>query len=128
MVFLCLEACIGDDRDVPSSYIQPELMKKILYECYVADAYNAERARSDQRLHLEKENVVYYKKILDNYGVDSKKFFASMNYYTTHPKAFNDLTDSLNNFAKRMGASQMHLPENTNHGDHRRHIAKPIRD
>jgi hypothetical protein len=95
-------SCIGDERDVPAKYIQPEQMKKILYEYYVADAYNAERIYRDQSLQLQKENITFYKKILDNYGVDQKRFFESMDYYTSHPKILNELTDSLNNYARRI--------------------------
>ncbi len=126
MIIFSFQACIGDERDVPSVFIQPQEMKKILYECYVADAYNAERIYRDHTLHMQKENVAYYKKILDNYGVSQKKFFASMDYYNSHPKAFSELADSLNNYAKRMGEIKMHLPENSNNGHHLRDIRKSI--
>ncbi len=122
---LVLSACIGDERNVPSSYIQQEDMKKILYELYVADAYNAERIYRDQTLQLQSENVTYYKKILGNYGVDQKNFFSSMEYYKAHPKIFQELADSLNNYAKRMGDVNIPHPENTNNGHHFRHIRKP---
>jgi hypothetical protein len=77
-------------------------------------------------LQLQKENVAYYKKILDNYGVDQKKFFVSMDYYTSHPKVFSELADSLNNYANRMGEIKIQLPENINNGHHLRHIKKSI--
>jgi hypothetical protein len=102
---------MGDERAVPSSFIQPEQMKKILYECYVADAYNAERIYRDPALQIQKENVSYYKRILDNYGVDSARFFASMKYYTTHARIFSELTDSLSRYAQQMGEIKVELSE-----------------
>lgn len=122
--FLFFQGCISDSKDVPSSFVQPEEMKKILYECYVADALNTERINRDQNLQLQKENIAYYKKIMDNYGVDQKKFFASIEYYNAHPKLFSELADSLDVYAKRMGDIKINLPENTNNGHHLRHLRK----
>lgn len=97
-----MTACISDSLKVPNKYIQPEKMKLLLFDLYIADALNGERLVRDISLDRRVENQQYYSRIFQNYGITYDQFSASFEYYEQRPVLFDALTDSLNVYAQKM--------------------------
>jgi hypothetical protein len=83
-------------------YLQPEKMKLILFDLYLADALNGEKVAKDFSLDRRVENQQYYRRIFDNYSITYDQFSASFEYYVQRPALFDALTDSLNVYAQKM--------------------------
>jgi hypothetical protein len=124
----CCLSCISENDTVPSRYIQPEKMKKIMYDMYLADELNAMRIEKDIQLDRSLENRQYYQNIFANYGVSREQFLSSLDYYMKHPKLFDVLTDSLNVYSQKMitqGLSDN--PQKIKDGNNLKDTARPVR-
>jgi Neuraminidase (sialidase) len=121
-------SCIRSDKQVPSKYIQPDKMKFILYDMYLADAFNSERLVRDRTLNHQTETVNYYKQILRNHGFSDKQFFESMDYYKKHPAIYRELTDSLQQYGQKLiGKNLNEKSPAKNHGNNLKDTARPAR-
>jgi len=128
VVFSFFTACIPKNNHVPHEYIQPEQMKRVLYEMYLADAFNSERLVRERTLNHQTETVNYYQQILRNHGIARDKFFKSLDYYKKHPAVYRELTDSLQQFGQRMiGKNLNEISTNNTYGNNLKDTGGPLR-
>lgn len=127
--FILIVSCIPQDKQVPDVYIQPDKMKLLLYDMYLADAYNSERLVRDRTLNHQTETVSYYRRILKNHGISNQQFFKSLHYYKIHPELYSVLTDSLEQYAQRkIGKPLRDELTEKKHGNNLKDTARPTRN
>ena len=125
-----LFACGGNTTQVPSRLLQPDSMKVVLHELFLADALNGERVNRLPGLDRGLENKKYYQRIFELHNIDYEKFNESLQYYLDHPVLFNALTDSLSAYSGRISSLNPPPPptEKIQYGNHFKDSARSIRD
>lgn len=89
MVFFLLFGC---KSPVPKDIIQPDDMRKILYDIHIADGYVNTIPMPDS---AKKVAASFYKGIYKKYGIDSAAYSKSMNFYYTHPDLMSSMYDKI---------------------------------
>ena len=125
-----IDAC-GDANTtkVPGSLLQPDSMKVILHELYIADALNNERVARLGGLDHYSENKAYYQRIFELHNTRYEVFKESLDFYLEHPALFNTLTDSLAAYSNRL--MSLHTPVRTEiiqHGNNIQDTARSMRN
>ena len=114
---------------VPGRLLQPDSMKVVLHELYLADALNNERVARLGSMDHNAENHAYYQRIFELHGTRYEVFKESLDFYLEHPALFNTLTDSLAAYANRL--TSLNAPVSTEiiqHGNNIKDSARSIRD
>ena len=101
-------SCSGKNK-VPPEIIQPNKMKKLLWDVIQAQALATETARKDSTVNEVAENKILTQKIFDIYKIRSKDFDQSYSWYTSHPDVMRIIVDSLN--AEKQRESQLEQQE-----------------
>jgi hypothetical protein len=124
-----LLSCTDDKKSYVHSEILPsDTVKLVLYELYLADEINASRDEKDTSLQREKETLAYYRKVFEDHRTSYEQFMKSMHYYMEDPKRFNAMTDSLNQYARKMSAAGVaKFINKTIHGNHFKDTARSLR-
>lgn len=96
-------ACSQSEK-IPEGIVQPEQLKQVFFDLYLADAVNTERKLRDSSLQLQFENKRDFLRVLQLHGLNRDKFQKSFDYYKQHPQLLKRVTDSLAAFAARRSA------------------------
>lgn len=114
---------------VPGSLLQPDSMKVILHELYIADALNNERVARLGGMDHYAENHTYYQRIFELHNTRYEAFKESLDFYLDHPALFNTLTDSLAAYSGRMISLNAPVTtEKIQHGNNIQDSARSVRD
>jgi hypothetical protein len=127
---LFIYAC-GDTNTtkVPGRLLQPDSMKVLLHELYLADALNNERVARVGGLDHNAENYAYYQRIFELHGTNYEVFKESLDFYLEHPALFNTLTDSLAAYTDRLSSLSTPITsEIIPHGNNIKDSARSIRN
>lgn len=85
---------------IPRKYIQPDEMKKIMWEMMFADKLTTHASGS--RLVLTDSMSRAYSEVLKFHRVSKEKFVRSLRYYESDPEMQKALYDSIYNYGSRM--------------------------
>ena len=92
-ILIFLSACKPAAPTVPSKFIQPDKMKMVLSDMFIADAISSNRAMGGTN---EKQfTSQYYATIYKNYGITQDEFAKSYKFYEDNPVLLNKLYDEV---------------------------------
>jgi hypothetical protein len=89
---LCFSLICCKSKSVPETLIQPDKMKKILYDIHIVDGYISTIGTPDS---ARKVSAAYYKGIYKKFKVDSVTYTKSMDYYYKHPDLLTEMYDDI---------------------------------
>lgn len=102
--FVVLLIACSQSQKIPDGIAQPEQLKQVIFDLYLADAVNTERKLKDTSLQIQVENKRDFLRVLQLHGLNREKFQKSLAYYKQHPQLMKQVTDSLSAFATRRSA------------------------
>ncbi len=85
----CVYAC---KPGIPKEIMQPDQMRKVLFDVHVVDGYVSTLPNRDTARVIA---GVYLKGVYKKYGIDSALYEKSMNYYYTRPDLLKKIYDAL---------------------------------
>jgi predicted component of type VI protein secretion system len=94
----------SQSEKIPADVLQPEQLKQVFFDLYLADAVNTDRKLRDTSLQLQSESKRDFLRVLELHGLNPKTFQKSFDYYKKHPQLMKRVTDSLAAFAARRSA------------------------
>ncbi len=77
---------------IPKDIIQPDQMRKVLFDIHVVDGYITTITNSDSAKLVASS---YYKGIYKKFGIDSALYAKSMEYYYNHPAVMEKIYEQL---------------------------------
>src|SRR5689334_13977973 len=86
-----LFACTG--KQVPADIIQPEEMKKIIWDITRAQWLSEEVSRKDSGINKVAATMVLSKKIFEMHHITQPDFNKSYLWYTSHPEILRVMLD-----------------------------------
>jgi hypothetical protein len=89
---LCFSLICCKSKAVPETLIQPDKMKKILYDIHIVDGYISTIQNPDSG---KKVSAAFYKGIYTKFKVDSALYTKSMDYYYNHPDVLTEMYDDI---------------------------------
>ncbi len=94
-----LLACGGCSHSpVPSTYLQPVEIKKVLYDLMVSENYLSNYLSKDLTIDIKQKRSQLYAEVFKLNAITRKTFYRSYQYYQQHPDLQKALYDSLNTF------------------------------
>lgn len=91
-VFFC--ACVSKDK-VPSSVMQPEKMKSVLWDVMRAQFMAIEMVKKDSLSNKTAETKALTQKVFKIHKITEADFDKSYNWYVKHPDVMRVIFDSL---------------------------------
>ncbi|MCE3282121.1 MAG: hypothetical protein K0Q66_858 [Chitinophagaceae bacterium] len=85
-------ACSGK---IPGDVIEPEKMKKIVWELMQADELAMQNKTGDSSLNLKNESFRLYDQVFALNKISRDKFQKSYRYYQEHPALYNQMMDAV---------------------------------
>lgn len=101
-------SCLAKNK-VPSEIVQPDDMKKILWDVIKAQSLSTEIARKDSNVNEIAENKILTKRVFEIHKISEATFNQSYAWYTNHPDIMKIVFDSLN--AQNQRESQLEMKE-----------------
>lgn len=91
---LLLSSCAGEET-IPSHVLKPSRMDSVFSDYLKADVYAAELLKKDSTRKDTLENLRMQQAIFRHYGITREQFYASLDFYTRHPKWMQPILDSI---------------------------------
>jgi len=79
---LLLLVIAGCQPKIPVDIIQPQKIRKVLYDIHVVEGYTTTIPHPDS---MKKVSATYYKGVYKKFGIDSALYTKSMDFYFNHP-------------------------------------------
>lgn len=105
---LLISACKSGQR-IPENVLQPEEMKKVMWDVFLAEAWANQSISGDSNLVLSDKVKEFTQDAFEVNKMTEEEFFKSYNWYINHPDIFNVLLDSL----QKSKSDDIHRPEIT---------------
>jgi len=99
-VMFCLCSC-WQAKPGHGEVLSINAMKLVMWDMIQADEFAIVYIGKDSSRNLQKETNLLYQKVFALHKIDSKRFFASFEFYKNHPDHYKVLVDSLTAFANR---------------------------
>ncbi len=112
MAFGLLISCSSKNK-APSSIIQPEEMKSVLWDVMRAQNLAISVSRSDSTTNTIAETKALTQRIFEIHKINAEDFNRSYNWYLRHPELMKVMFDSLYNQKQR--ANKMQLDQQALH-------------
>ncbi|HVZ95858.1 MAG TPA: DUF4296 domain-containing protein [Chitinophagaceae bacterium] len=109
ILFLVIAGCTG--RQIPANIIQPEEMKKVLWDITRAESLSGELSRRDSSINKIAAIKVLSDKIFSLHHISGSDFEKSYLWYTGHPDILKVMLDSMT--AQNSRANRLELMRNT---------------
>jgi len=104
IIISAVMAGCSQSEKIPAGILQPEALKKVFFDLYLADAVNTERKLRDTAFQLQSGNHRDFIRVLELHGLNREAFQKNLDYYKKHPKLLKQVTDSLAAYAARRSA------------------------
>ncbi len=88
-------------RQVPEEYIQPEKMKRVLWDITRADELASMTANADSTKTIKQLTTEYYSQIFTIHNITREQFYKSYSFYLENPYLHKDLIDSVYQYGVR---------------------------
>jgi Domain of unknown function (DUF4296) len=111
LLSLVMVGCSG--KQIPDDIIQPEEMKKVLWDISRAESLSGELSRRDSSINKIAAIKVLSNKIFALHHISASDFQRSYSWYTGHPDVFKVMLDSMT--AQNSRANRLELIRNTHH-------------
>jgi hypothetical protein len=92
LLVLLLSACKNHRDSVPAEIIQPDSMVLLLADFYLAEALASEAGFNQDGKELRKS---FYKFIIHSRKTEYERFKKSMDYYSSHPEKFSEISEKV---------------------------------
>lgn len=107
IALLALLSCRSNE--VPSRYIQPAAMEKIVWDMLLADEIAMQLRINDTSINLKQASFKEYDKVWAIHGVSRQHFYESYAHYQKHPVIFKQLILAVRKRADKEKSA--HLPK-----------------
>lgn len=117
IVFVSLLSCSSKNK-APSSIIQPEEMKSVLWDVMRAQNLAISVSRSDTTTNTIAETKALTQRIFEIHKISAEDFNKSYNWYLRHPELMKVMFDSLYNQkqrANKLQSDQQALHDSSHH-------------
>lgn len=95
-------ACV-DKNKVPEDIIQPEPMRRVMWDLARADQFVADYVTRDSLLDRKQESLRLYESVFAIHKIKREDFKKSMDFYRSRPDLLRTLMDSLYKLSTRSG-------------------------
>lgn len=93
-----LASCSANKKEKP---LPVNKMKVVVWDMMKADEWYTRTSQKDTLAKKNREDIRLYEQVFLLHHLTKAQFYASYQYYETHPKAFKELLDSVDAFAGR---------------------------
>lgn len=94
LMLIFLGACSGKQK-VPKNILQPEEMKQVLWDVFLAEALANQLASTDSSIVANDKIKEFTRNTFEVHKIDEQQFLKSYNWYVSHPETFSSILDSL---------------------------------